>query len=122
MKEVIDGYQQDPYFKSILRMKLSQERLGLELKGHVGEIDNTRYRAQMANLQKDSLVWKRSQRFELRQGLLYHKGLLCVPRCLRQRLLHQVHDTLAGGHVGGDKMQQAILRNYSWLRMCPSCL
>jgi hypothetical protein len=47
--------------------------------------------------------------FEVRGGMLYKDGKLCVPMGeLRQTLMHDAHDSIVAGHLGIDKTIASI--------------
>jgi len=56
---------------------------------------------------------------ELREGMVYRKGLLSVPndRDLIQRILESEHDTKVTGHLGQDKTIVLIRCNFWWPKM-----
>lgn len=70
-------------------------------------------------------------------GLIFRKSVTNKPqlyvstRDLRDKLLHEFHDSLVAGHLGRDKTLQAVTENYWWpsvakdveeyVRSCPAC-
>jgi Integrase zinc binding domain len=61
--------------------------------------------------------------FEVREGVLYKEGKLCVPiGKLRHTLMHDAHDSIVAGHLGIDKTIASISSNGAELvRTLPSC-
>ena len=71
--------------------------------------------------------------FTVRDSLIYHKKKLCIPDdlAIKQKLLHEHHDTRITGHLGRDKTSQLLRRNYWWpglersvreyVKSCPVC-
>ena len=61
----------------------------------------------------------RREILELREGMVYRKGLLWVPndKDLIQRILKSEHDTKVAGHMGQDKTIELIRRNFWWPKM-----
>ena len=61
----------------------------------------------------------RREILELREGMVYRKGLLWVPndKDLIQRILESEHDTKVAGHMGQDKTIELICRNFWWPKM-----
>ena len=66
--------------------------------------------------------------FTVEDGLLYYtpspgvQPRLCVPLGkARVRLLFEVHDANIAGHLGRDKMVEALQRHYYWPRMFDTC-
>jgi hypothetical protein len=68
--------------------------------------------------------WEQSRRFSYQEGVLLHKGCVCIPKGkLRQSLLHEVHDSLTDGHVGGDRMHLPLVDiDVYWSQMRGTCL
>jgi len=56
---------------------------------------------------------------EIRDELLYRKGMLWVPENKRliKAILESEHDTKAAGHMGQDKTIELIRRNFWWPKM-----
>jgi hypothetical protein len=53
--------------------------------------------------------------YEVKDGLLHHKGRICVPNGkLRSTLLHDYHDIISGGHLNVDKTLEALIRTFTW--------
>jgi hypothetical protein len=53
--------------------------------------------------------------YELNDGLLYHKGRICVSNGkLRATLLHDYHDAISAGHLGVDKTLETLTRTFTW--------
>lgn len=78
-------------------------------------------------LQKDNPKWLQSVKddartrsggsaFELRDGLLYKAGALCIPEdaALRSELLRLHHDDPMAGHFGPAKTSTLLARKYYW--------
>ena len=73
----------------------------------------------------------RSEALEIRDGVLYRKGMLWVPEGAVQNVLKSEHDTKVAGHMGQDKTIELIRRNFWWPKMneriidfvqsCPEC-
>jgi len=61
----------------------------------------------------------RREILELREGMVYRKGLLWVPndKDLIQRILESEHDMKVAGHMGQDKTIELIRRNFWWPKM-----
>jgi len=51
---------------------------------------------------------------EVRDGLLYRKGMLWVPEGLIDQILRSEHDTKVEGHMGQDKTIELVRRNFWW--------
>ena len=51
---------------------------------------------------------------EIKQELLYQKGMLWVPEELVQGVLESEHDTKVTGHMGQDKTIELIRQNFWW--------
>ena len=72
-------------------------------------------------------------RFDDKSGVWLYYGRVAVPddRALRQRILHECHDTVDKGHFGYDKTLNALARRFFWprqatsvkkyVRSCPVC-
>jgi len=45
------------------------------------------------------------------------RGQLCIPRTMQRRILHEAHDTPAGGHFAADQMYLHIKDQYFWKQM-----
>jgi len=45
------------------------------------------------------------------------RGRLCIPTTMQQRILHEAHDTPAGGHFGADQMYLRMKDWYFWKQM-----
>jgi len=68
---------------------------------------------------------------ELRDGVLYRKGLLWITGEVINAVLESEHDTKVAGHMGQDKTIELIRRNFWWpkmndriidfVRSCPKC-
>ena len=71
--------------------------------------------------------------FQLKEGLLYFEGRLCIPandRVSREKLLKLHHDDL-GNHFAVDKTRRSLMRDYYWpgihkdvdlyIKSCVSC-
>jgi len=54
---------------------------------------------------------------EIRNELLYRKGMLWVPEGLVQKILESEHDTKVAQHMGQDKTIELIRRNFWWPKM-----
>jgi hypothetical protein len=53
--------------------------------------------------------------YELNDGLLYHKGRICVPNGkLRATLLRYYHDAISAGRLGVEETLKAITRTFTW--------
>jgi Integrase zinc binding domain len=53
--------------------------------------------------------------FEVRGGMLYNDGKLCVPMGkLRITLMHDAHDSIVAGHLGIDKTIASISKRFEW--------
>lgn len=71
--------------------------------------------------------------YSTRDGLFYFDNRLCVPdnAALRQRLLHESHDSSVSGHLGVTKTLKLVQRYFYWPKMavtvrhyvtsCPTC-
>jgi len=44
-------------------------------------------------------------------------GCLCIPRMMQRQILHEAHDTPAGGHFGADRKYLHMKDRYSWKQM-----
>uniref|UniRef100_A0A670JIX6 Gypsy retrotransposon integrase-like protein 1 n=1 Tax=Podarcis muralis TaxID=64176 RepID=A0A670JIX6_PODMU len=56
--------------------------------------------------------------FEVKRGLLYHKGALYVPgEDLQGRILKQLHDSCTAGHFGQHKTMLLVTREFWWPRV-----
>lgn len=51
---------------------------------------------------------------EVREGLLYRKNRLWVPKALQKAVMESEHDTKVAGHMGTDKTLELISRNFWW--------
>jgi hypothetical protein len=53
---------------------------------------------------------------KLHQGVYWHGAQVVVPDAadLRQRILHEFHDTINGGHFGPEKTGHHLSRHYWW--------
>jgi hypothetical protein len=47
------------------------------------------------------------------------RGQLCIPKTMRGQILHEAHDTPAGGHFGADRTYLRIKDRYFWKKMWP---
>jgi hypothetical protein len=67
--------------------------------------------------------WERSRRFSYQDGILLHKGSVCIlKRNLRQSSLQKVHHSLRGGHVGGDQTHLRLMDiGVYWSQMRKTC-
>jgi transposase InsO family protein len=45
------------------------------------------------------------------------RGRLCIPKTMRRRILHEAHDTPAGGHFGADRTYLRMKDRYFWKKM-----
>jgi hypothetical protein len=45
------------------------------------------------------------------------RGRLCIPKTMRRRILHEAHDTPAGGHFGADRTYLRMKDQYFWKQM-----
>lgn len=57
--------------------------------------------------------------YEVRNGLLHLRGLICVPNHegIKVRILHQAHDVIELGHPGQAKTLEVVQRQFHWPRM-----
>ena len=100
IEEVQKGYQGDPYFGPIVRYLTyspPDELDAAQLHKHIRKKFGLKVLAKV-------------RRFALQEGILIHtdgndKVRVCIPQWgqLRQDLLHEAHDTAAGGHFGAEK-------------------
>jgi hypothetical protein len=53
------------------------------------------------------------------QGVLWYKGRICVPKVkeLKDKILHQAHESAYLIHSGGNKMYHKLKAIYWWYRM-----
>ena len=79
-----------------------------------------------------TLVEEPKEPFEVRDGLLYYSGKLCIPRGdVRSELLKDFHETPSKGHMGLEKTLPGISSQYFWkslrrdlqhfIKTCPDC-
>ena len=52
-----------------------------------------------------------------KQGLVYLRGLIYIPKCMRSEIIARHHDDLMHGYIGTKKIAEAISRNYYFLNM-----
>jgi len=50
-------------------------------------------------------------------GKAEKRGRLCIPKTMRRRILHEAHDTPAGGHFGADQTYLRMKDRYFWMQM-----
>ena len=74
------------------------------------EAETTLPTEQRANQKAKSII-------EIRDGLLYRKNMLWVPRKLVQEILESEHDTKIARHMGQDKTIELVWRNFWWPKM-----
>ena len=74
------------------------------------EVETTLPVEQWANQKARSIM-------EIRDGLLYRKNMLWVPRKLVQEILESKHDTKIAGHMGQEKTIELFRRNFWWPKM-----
>jgi hypothetical protein len=112
INQVQEEYAQDKWLGPVWRILRAQDEL--RTREDSGDFDNwspmdlKRWRQEQLKSIKENVSkteWERSRRFQLVNGVLQHKDLVCVPEgTLRNELLAETHDTLTGGHVGAAKM------------------
>jgi hypothetical protein len=51
------------------------------------------------------------------QGLIYLRGLIYIPECMRSEIIARHHDDPMHGHMGTEKTAEAISRNYYFPNM-----
>jgi hypothetical protein len=51
------------------------------------------------------------------QGLIYLRGLIYIPKCMRSKIIARHYDDLIYSYIGTEKTAEAILRNYYFLNM-----
>jgi hypothetical protein len=110
--QVQDEYAQDKWLGPVWRVLRAQEEL--RTREDSGDFDNwsptdlKKWRQEQIKSIKEAVSkteWERSRRFQLVNGILQHKDLVCIPEgTLRNELLAETHDALSGGHVGAAKM------------------
>ena len=70
--------------------------------------------------------------YEVREGLLYHSGKLCIPKGqTRNKILRDHHETPCKGHMGTKKTLPTLSAKYYWknlrkdleefIKSCPQC-
>jgi len=98
-----------------LRERRWSEEFALAVKKNAGEDpvyqqawkeeETTLPTEQRANKKPKSII-------EIRDGLLYRKNMLWVPRKLVQEILESEHDTKIAGHMGQNKTIELVPRNF----------
>lgn len=58
-----------------------------------------------------------AREFQLVNGVLRHKGRICVPRKFQSLILREVHDLPLAGHPGISRTYKELKRNYWWAGM-----
>jgi transposase InsO family protein len=66
------------------------------------------------------------------QGLIYLRGLIYIPECMRSEIIARHHDDPMHGHMGTEKTAEAISRNYyfpnmrrkvqGYIHQCETCI
>jgi hypothetical protein len=51
------------------------------------------------------------------QGLIYLRGLIYIPKCMRSEIITRHHNDPMHGHIGTEKTAEAISRNYYFPNM-----
>jgi hypothetical protein len=53
------------------------------------------------------------------EGVLWYKGRICVPNVkeLKDKMLHEVHESIYSIHLGGNMMYHDLKATYWWYRM-----
>ena len=51
-------------------------------------------------------------------GVLYHQGLLYVPKIIRTELISCHHDDPLAGHFGIENTRELVARKYYWETLC----
>jgi len=74
---------------------------------------------------------QRTKELETKEGLLYRRSKLWIPKGKVQSVMESEHDTKVAGHMGQDKTIELIRRNFWWPKMneriidfvksCPEC-
>jgi hypothetical protein len=134
LEEIQAAYAEDKWFQPIWTV-LQAERELIERLGN-GDFDDWEPAA-VTKVRKESMreirkmvsttEWERSRRFEVQTvgtgAVLMHKDNVCIPDCsLRRALLHETHDSLAGGHMSGAKMNTRLRdMGVYWRRMEGDC-
>ena len=62
---------------------------------------------------------QRWKKISINQGLLLHKGKVCVPLDddIRRQILYECHDSPSAGHLGIRKTYTLLRRHFYWLQM-----
>jgi hypothetical protein len=100
MDEVRRTYPEDPYFGMVYR----------QLSG----TDSSNRTTAQTKQQRD-----RARHYWINdQGLILHRATdrLCIPRELQNKVLHEAHDSMVGGHFGIDRTASAVGRRFFWPR------
>jgi hypothetical protein len=74
----------------------------------VGQQDAAYYQALEELSSSTQRIAEKERISELQNGLLYHKGLLWVPKNAQNAILHTKHNSPVAGHFSQDKMIELI--------------
>ena len=74
--------------------------------------------AQRFYLEENGLLWLRGDLEKKEEvGKADMRGRLCIPGTMRRRILHEAHDSPAGGHFGADRTYLHMKDWYFWEQM-----
>ena len=84
----------------------------------MGDIEDKVVKAVVALKDRKSKTLQ-SAEWDLRDGLIFHRGRIYVPEDpeLRRKIVEQHHDSWIAGHAGRWKTHELVARSYWWLHM-----
>ena len=126
--------------KEIKSLQENDINIGPILKWKISD-DRPRGNIVTSSAPKTRHYWNYWNSLELHDGLLFkrtHENYgkpshiqLIVPRAMREKILHQMHNSLLAGHLGHRKTTNRILQRfywyelrtdvYNWVRKCDNC-
>jgi len=113
---VWEAGQKDPEYRKVLEALEQEAALERPAPNDSSAIEEV---TALPHEEQRAATKARREILELREGMVYWKGLLWVPnnKDLIQRILESEHDTKVAGHMGQDKTIELIRRNFWWPKM-----
>jgi len=108
--------QKDPEYRKVLEALQQEAALERPVPNDGSAVEEV---TALPREEQQAATKARREILELREGMVYRKGLLWVPndKDLIQRILESEHDTKVAGHMGQDKTIELIRRNFWWAKM-----